>query len=144
MSLVGGGIGALLTVDNRAYVQTAISKYETIPDLLDGPGTDRTKAPGWKMIRQPQGYILNFLLTLEFLTSDNPDWIHLWTTYKQIATIKQFVPVRLVLPTKDVITQNMYFTLKNISYKMIDRVTGKVSLEPVTINFIAQEGMTLA
>jgi len=50
----------ILNIKGRELHLLEIIKYSPKFELLDGEGTERTKAPGWDMIRDPQGVICNF------------------------------------------------------------------------------------
>jgi len=143
MANVGGGIGALLTINGHVYTQTKITDYTPDVQLLDGEATARSKAAGWEMIREPQGYIVNFSITADFYTSKNPDWDHMYKTFLSLGN-KDFVPVRFVDPLKNVIQQDMYFTLSGIKYTRIDKHSGEIRLDPVTAKFIAKKGVVIA
>ena len=128
----------ILSVNSRKYTQLQITDYEIALELLDGDGSGRTKAYGWGMIRDPQGYICNLYLEFAATNSRNPDFVHLWQTCKSLGK-KEFVPIKFIDPVGDVIEQNMYIVIARLKCKRFE-MDGKIYTDVIKVSLIAEEG----
>ena len=128
----------LLTVDGREYKELIITGYSVKLEVLDGPGTGRSKSKNWPMIRQPQGTIINLSIEAAANSSDNPDFRHLWGTCVRMGET-DFVPVRFVDPAGAVIEQSMYLVAAELKIKHIE-IDGTVYSDVLQVSFVAQKG----
>jgi len=127
-----------LTVNGRELRSLEIISYVPKIELLDGPGTGRSNADLWDMIRQPQGYILNFQIEIYSTLSTNEDFKHLYNTCLSLGSI-EFVPVTVVDLLGNDLTQNMYFTLEGIEFRRSNS-DNSIRTGNIKANFIAQRG----
>ena len=131
-------IDSAFALNGRDYSVLKIAKYEISLETLDSEATGRSKAESWPMIRNPQGQIIN--LDIEFIASDskNPDFVYLWKTCRSMGKV-DFVPVKFVDPTGEIINQSMYLKASKLGYRRIVR-EGVVYTESLKVSFIAQKG----
>ena len=130
----------ILAIDGREYKQLHLVGYDPEILLLDGEGTGRSKAPGWNLIRDPQGYIINFSIKVPPTSSENPDFVHLIRTGKKLGS-QSFVKVGFLDMIGDFVSQDMYFQIRQIPIKRIDS-RGVTHTNEFSINFIAKKGIT--
>ena len=128
----------ILEIAGRAYKTLHITKFTPKVELLDGEGTGRSKADFWPMIRQPQGYIINFTLEFASMESKNTDFIHFWQTGLSLGA-NDFVPVRFVDPTETVIAQDMYYVIDAIDFRRVED-GGRIYTGPIKASFVARKG----
>jgi len=129
----------IFAIDGRELPELDITDYSIKTETLDGEGTGRSKAPGWPMMRDPQGQVIN--LTLEFATtnSQNADFVYLWQVIRSMGG-REFAPVKFIDPAGGVIEQDMYCTASDMKYIQIAR-GNKVYVSSLKVNFIAKEGL---
>lgn len=127
----------ILTVAGRELSRLDIVEYAPKYELLDGEGTGRTRAPGWDMIRDPQGVLCNFNVTIYETRADNPDFQHLMNAFISLGT-QQFVSVTHRDPRGLTWTQDMYFIVGEMQYKTVSG--GIVWVDDFEVQFIAQRG----
>jgi hypothetical protein len=126
-----------LNIGGRELSSLYITKFTPKIELLDGEGTGRTKADLWDMIRQPQGYILNFTVEIAPTLSTNQDFQHLYNTCLSLGS-REFVSVSFIDPAGNPINQEMYYTLDGIDFTWVEN--GKIKTGPIRANFIAKRG----
>ena len=130
----------ILEINGYEYKDLHVTKFAPEVQILDGEGTGRTKSPGWDMIRDPHGYIINFKVEFFSTRSDNPDFIHFWQTALSLGS-SEFVNVRFTGPAATVIEQEMYYTVEPIEF--VKSVPGgPVYTGPIKASFIAKKGFT--
>ena len=116
-----------------------INSYAIKIEVLDGEATGRTKAPGWPMIRDPQGLITN--LVLEFYSpegSNNSQFRELWEACKRMGKVEDAL-IRFVDPTGSVLERRMYCVTAQLKYKRIE-YNGVVFTDALQVSFIDMEG----
>jgi len=127
----------ILTIAGRELHRLEIIKYSPKFELLDGEGTDRTRAPGWDMIRDPQGVICNFKVEIFETRTDNPDYIHFMDTFFSLGS-NDFVQV----VHRDMLgrewNQPMYYVVDEIDIYMDER--GFEYTDNFKASFIAKRG----
>ena len=128
-----------LSVNGREYPTLHIIDYEIKLETLDGESTGRSKAYGWPMIRDPQGYITNLVLEFTGIVSNSSDFVHLWNICKSMGS-QEFATVKFVDPLGSVITQEMYLSTSELRYKRIT-IDNVVYTNALTVNFIAKKGV---
>ena len=128
----------ILALDGREYMQLHITKHAIKLETLDGEGTGRTKAQYWPMTRDPQGSIINLALEIATTSSKNAEFLHLWRTCKSMGE-REFVSVKFVDPTGDIISQNMYLVMAELRYKRIEQ-NGVVFTDAIQLNLVAEKG----
>ena len=129
----------ILTIEGRELSRLAIISYTPQYELLDGEGTGRTKAPGWDMIRDPQGVICNFEVEIFQMRADNPDYIFLMDTFYSLGQ-RDFVNVSHRDPTGRVWSQPMYYVVDCPGFVKIDPKSSVIHVETFKARFIAKRG----
>ena len=128
----------ILSIAGHEYTQLDITNYEVGLEALDGEATGRSKAPGWPMIRDPQGGICNLYLEIATTSNRNPEFVRLWTLCKNMGS-DDFVTASFVDPIGDVITQDVYIKLAKLKLKKFER-DGKIYTDVIKLSLIAKEG----
>ena len=127
----------VLSIDGRELTSLLIYDYKPKYELLDGEGTGRTKAPGWKMIRDPQGVICNFAIKIFETRTDNPDYMHFINTFYSLGS-REFVNVTHRDPAGKVWNQNMYYVVDAIHF--IEPYNDGFYVDEIAARFIAERG----
>ena len=130
----------ILAINGHEYKNLHITKYLPKYELLDGEGTGRTKAALWDMVRDPQGFIVNFELAFAPTDTRNSDYIHLCDMLESLGT-NEFVSVYHLDPRGKGYTQDMYFTMRVPEMKRVHEIPETwAHTRDFSANFIARRG----
>lgn len=128
----------IFTIGTDTFETLIVSKYRFYAEILDGPGSGRTQADGWPMVRDPQGVIKNVDLEIAQPTSRNEEFLKLLRILDGFGK-KDFEIVSFVIPSGTIV-QPMY----GASYElgMIRQLSDGTTLwEPLTVRFRAKKGI---
>ena len=128
----------LLSIDGRALSELVIETYTSTYQLLDGEATDRTRAPGWSLIREPQGVICNFAVEIWKPSTESADFIYFMEKYYSLGS-QEFVRVIHRDMLGRVWNQLMYYVVDGVSAKRFEEKY--VVSKNVNARFIAKEGL---
>ena len=127
----------LLSIDGRELNKLVIESYTPNYQLLDGEATNRTRAPGWELIREPQGVICNFAIEIFRPDTTNQDFVYFMDKYFSLGK-NEFVRVIHRDMLGRVWNQEMYYVVDGVSVR---RFEGKaVFTDNVNARFIAKKG----
>ena len=129
----------ILAIDGRAYTKLDIIEYEISPEVLDGEGTGRTKAPGWEMIRDPQGLLTNLYIEVGETSSDNEDFLHLYGVGKRMGK-EDFVPAVFLDLDGTIISQQVYIKIQRVRVTKFEN-NGKIYVGSMKVSIIAKKGV---
>jgi len=127
----------ILKINGKELHRLEIIKYTPKYELLDGEGTERSKAPGWGMIRKPQGIICNFKLEIFETRTDNPDFIYFMEQFVSLGSI-DFIPIMHRDPMGRVWEQMMYFVVDEFDIENFE--DGYEYTSDIKAAFIAKKG----
>lgn len=128
----------IFTIGTNTFESLYVVEYTFYSEVLDGPGTGRTQAAGWPMVRDPQGIIKNVDLVIAQPDSRNAEFINLLRILDGFGS-KDFEIVSFIVPA-GTITQPMY----GASYELgMTRLLsdGATLWKPLTVRFRAQKGI---
>lgn len=126
----------LLTIDGRDLKDLIIIKYTPKRELLDGPGTERTRADGWELIRDPQGLLVNFSITILETFADNSDFLYFLDKHESLGS-KEFVSVGHIDEKGKLWVQDMYYVIDAYDVTFSN---GRARTSNITARFIARKG----
>jgi len=130
---------SILSLDGRAYTNLDIIDYEISPEVLDGEGTGRTKAPGWDMIRDPQGLLTNLYIEVAATHNQNQDFLHLYSVGKRMGR-EDFVPAVFMDLDGEIINQLVYIKIQRVKGEKFER-NGKIYVGAMKVSIIAKKGV---
>jgi hypothetical protein len=127
-----------LEIDGRSIMSLDIIRYTPEYQMLDGEATDRTRAPGWEMIREPQGIIVNFEIEIFRGTRvSNPDFVFLLETFYRLGS-EEYVTVTHTDMIGKIWEQEMYYVVTGVNIGIIGNVLETSS--NTTVSFVAKKG----
>jgi len=127
----------ILEINGREIRKLEIIKYTPKFELLDGEGTERTKAPGWDLIRNPQGVICNFNIEIFETRTDNPDFIYFMEQFVSLGSVP-FLPIKHRDPMGKVWNQLMYYVVDEFDIEVFE--DGYAYTSDIKAQFIAKKG----
>lgn len=128
----------VFTIGTHTFETLVVSNYRFYAEILDGPGSGRTQAEGWPMVRDPNGLIKNVDLEIWMPDSTNPEFLNLLRILDNFGK-KDFEIVSFVIPA-GVIVQPMYGASYEMGMRRLN-TDGSSLWEPLTVRFRAKKGI---
>lgn len=131
----------LFSINDYQFSDLVIIDYKIKTEVLDSEGTARTLGVGWKMLRFPEGVIINMALRVGSKKNNtlNKDFTRLLRELNDFGKVDfKLLTITSPFDVNDKITQYMYAPGYEASMQRI-RKNGVTYWNPIDIQFIAQE-----